>query len=76
VLVKSTLLFAVSGLLLLGALAALGITGNGKDPRATGLMPEVVVVADYPRLVIDEIVVSAPRPDRLANGAARLSGIN
>jgi hypothetical protein len=76
VLVKSTILFAVSGLLLLGALAALGITGNGKDPRAAGLMPEVVVVADCPRLVMDEIVVSAPRSYRLAYGAARLSGIN
>ncbi len=76
VLVKSTLLFAVSGLLLLGALAALGITGNGKDPRAAGLMPEVVVVADSPCLVMNEIVVSAPNPSRLAVAAVRVSGIN
>jgi hypothetical protein len=67
---------AVSGLLLLGLLAALGITGNGKDPRAAGLMPEVVVVADSPRLVMDEIVVSAPNPSRLAVAAVRVSGIN
>ena len=73
---KSTFLFAVSGLLLLGALAALGITGNGKDPRAAGLMPEVVVVADCPRLVMDEIVVSAPSPNRIADAARRVSGIN
>ena len=76
VLVKSAILFAVSGLLVLGALAALGITGNGRNPRATGLMPEVVSVADHPRLVMDEIVVSAPNPSRLAVAAARVSGIN
>jgi len=74
--VKSALLFAVSGLLVLGALAALGITGNGRNPRATGLMPEVVSVADHPRLVMDEIVVSAPSPNRIADAARRVSGIN
>jgi hypothetical protein len=73
---KSTILFAVSGLLLLGALAALGITGNGRAPRAAGLMPEVVSVADRPRLVMDEVVVRAPNPNRLADAAARVSGIN
>jgi hypothetical protein len=67
---------AVAGLLLLGVLAALGIAGNGRNPRATGLMPEVVSVADCPRLVMDEIVVSAPSPNRLADAAARVSGIN
>jgi hypothetical protein len=39
-------------------------------------MPEVVSVADHPRLVMDEIVVSAPSPNRLADAAARVSGIN
>jgi len=73
---KSTILFAVSGLLLLGALAALGITGNGVNHRADGLMPEVVSVADRPRLVMDEIVVRAPNPNRLADAAARVSGIS
>ena len=73
---KSAILFAVSGLVLLGVLAALGITGNGRDLRAAGLMPEVVSVADRPRLVMDEIVVSAPNPSRLADAAARVSGIN
>jgi hypothetical protein len=76
VLVKSAILSAVSGLVLLGVLAALGITGNGRDPRAIGLMPEVVSVADRPRLVMDEVVVSAPNPNRLADAAARVSGIN
>ena len=38
---KPTLLFAVSGLLLLGALAALGINGSAGSPRATGLMPDL-----------------------------------
>ncbi len=76
VLVKSAILLAVSGLLLLGALAAPGITGNGRDPRAAGLMPEVVSVADRPRLVMDEVVVRAPHSDRLAEAVARLSEIN
>ena len=112
---KPTLLFAVSGLLLLGALAALGINGNARSPRATGLMPdlktetgiyhkdtkaqsgilpespvytwrpsgsipilwpEVVSTADRPRLVMDEIVVRASHPTRLADAAAPVSVIN
>jgi hypothetical protein len=76
VLVKSAILLAVSGLLLLGALAAMGITGNGRNPRAAGLMPEVVSAADCPRLVMEEIVVSAPNPNRLVVAAARVSGVN
>ena len=75
-LVKSAILLAVSGLLLLGALAAPGITGNGWDPRAAGLMPEVVSTADRPRLTMDEIVVRAPRPDRPAAASAHPSEIN
>ena len=66
----------LTALLLLGALAAPGITGNGRDPRAASLMPEVVSVADRPRLVMDEIVVRAPRPDRLADASAHPSEIN
>jgi hypothetical protein len=73
---KSTILFAVSGLALLAALAALSITGNGRVPRTAGLMPEVVAVAARPRLVMHEIVVSAPNPNRLADAGARVSGIN
>ena len=73
---KRALLFAVSALVLLGAVAALGTTTNGRGLRAAGLMPEVVSVADRPRLVMDEIVVRAPRPDRLADASAHLSGIN
>ncbi|MCX6842392.1 MAG: hypothetical protein NTX53_08955 [candidate division WOR-3 bacterium] len=73
---KPTLLFAVSGLLLLGALAALGINGSAGSPRATGMMPTVVAVADRPRLVMHEIVVRAPHPNRLADAAVRVSAIN
>jgi len=73
---KSTLLFAVSALALLGAVVTVGITGNSRNPRAAGLMPEVVSNSDLPRLVMDEIIVRAPRPDHLADATVRLSGIN
>jgi hypothetical protein len=76
VLVKSAILLAVSGLLLLGVIVALGLTGNGGDHRAAGLMPEVVSTADRPRLTMNEIVVRAPHSDRLAEAVARLSEIN
>lgn len=75
-LVKSTLPFAVSALVLLGVVVALGITASGGDHRAAGLMPEVVSAADRPRLVMDEVVIRAPHPGRLAEAGARLSVIN
>jgi len=74
--VKTTLLFAVSALALLGTVVALDTAGNGGGRRADGLMPEVVSTADCPRLTLDEIVVRASHLDRLADGAVRLSGIN
>lgn len=73
---KRVLLLAVSALVLLGAVAALGTTTNGRGLRAAGLMPEVVSVADRPRLTMDEIVVRAPRPDQLAATSAHPSEIN
>jgi hypothetical protein len=73
---KRVLLLAVSALVLLGAVAALVTTTNGRGLRAAGLMPEVVSPADRPRLTMDEIVVRAPLPDRLADASAHLSGIN
>jgi hypothetical protein len=76
VIMKPTLLFAVSGLLLLGAVVALGITRSGDIHRTAGLMPEVVSTADIPRLVMHEIVVRAPHPGHLADAVARLSAIN
>jgi len=76
ILFKSALLFAVSAWALLGAVVTIGVTGNSRDPRAAGLMPEVVSNSALPRLVMDEIIVRAPRPDRLAGATVRLSGIN
>ncbi len=73
---KRTLLFAVFALVLLGTVAALGTTANGRGSRAAGLMPEVVSTADRPRLVMNEIVVRAPRPDRLADASAHPTEIN
>jgi len=70
------LLFAVSALVLLGAVTALGTIRNGRDLRAAGMMPEVVCIADRSNCVTGEIVVRAPRPDRFANAAPRLSAIN
>ena len=75
-LVTSFVLFAVSALLLLGAVIALGITRSGDTHRAVGLMPEVVSTADLPRLVLHEIVVRAPHPTSLASAVVRVSGIN
>jgi DNA-binding HxlR family transcriptional regulator len=75
-LVSSIVLFAVSALLMLGAVIALGVTRSGGIQRAAGLMPEIVVTADLPRLVLDEIVIRAPHPGHLAGAVARLSGIN
>jgi hypothetical protein len=75
-LVTSLVLFAVSALLMLGAVIALGVTRGGDIHRAVGLMPEIVVTADLPRLVLDEIVVRAPHPGHLPGAVAHLSGIN
>ena len=40
------------------------------------LWPEVVSTADRPRLMMEEIVIRAPRPAHLIGAVARLSGIN
>jgi hypothetical protein len=71
---KRTLLSAVSALVLLGAVAALGTTTNGGGLRAAGLMPEVVCTASRPRLIMNEVIVRASRPNLAA--VVRLSGIN
>ena len=70
------LLFAVSALLLLGAVTTLGVIKNTRGLRSVGLMPEVVCAADRPNCVTGEIVVRAPRTNRFADVAARVSGIN
>jgi hypothetical protein len=73
---KPARLFAVLALVLLGVATTLSIVRNSRDLRAVGLMPEVVCTADRPRLVMDEVVVRAPNPNRIAVAAARVSGIN
>jgi len=73
---KSAILYAAAGLLLIGAVAALSIAASGKNLRAAGLMPEVVVTAEYPRLVVDEVVVRASHPARLADVATRTPVVN
>ena len=40
------------------------------------LWPEVVSTADRPRLMMEEIVIRAPRPGHLVDAVVRLSGIN
>ena len=70
------LLFAVSALVVLGAVTTLGLIRNSRGLSAAGLMPEVVCTADRPDCVTGEIVVRAPRPDRFAGALVRLSGIN
>ena len=68
------LLFAVSALVLLGAVTTLGLIKNSRGPGTTGLIPEVVCTADRPNYVTGEIVVRAS--NRLAGALVRLSGIN
>ncbi len=70
------LLLAASVLILLGVMATLDLTRNDKGRRAVGLLPEVVSIADRPRLMMEEIVISAPRPSHLIGAVAHLSGIN
>jgi hypothetical protein len=66
----------VAVLVLLGTAAVLGAAKARRDRRSVGLMPEIVCTADRSRMAIEEIVVSAPRPDRSVGAVARLSGIN
>jgi hypothetical protein len=68
------LLSAVLALVLLGAVATLGLIVNGRGLRAAGMMPEVVSIADRSDCVTGEIVVRAP--NRLAVAATQVSGIN
>jgi hypothetical protein len=74
---NKTLLVATPALmLLLGMAAVLGLTIKTAARRAVGLMPEIICTADRSLMIVDEIVVRAPRPSRLVGAVARLSGIN
>jgi hypothetical protein len=61
---------------LLGTAAVLGVTLKTAARRAVGLMPEIVCTADRSLMIVDEIVVRAPRPGHLVDAVVRLSGIN
>jgi hypothetical protein len=56
--------------------AVVGVTLKTAARRAVGLMPEIVCTADRSLMIVSEIVVRAPRPDRIVGAVARLSGIN
>jgi hypothetical protein len=74
---NKTLLVATPALvLLLGMAAVLGVALKTAARRAVGLMPEIVCTADRSLMIVNEIVVRAPRPDRMVGVVARLSGIN
>ena len=62
--------------LLLGMTAVIGVTLKTAARRTVGLMPEIVCTADRSLMIVDEIVVRAPRPGRTIGAVARLSGIN
>ena len=70
------LLLAVSAFVLLSAIATFGLVRNSRGLRAAGLMPEVVCTADRSNRITGEIIVRAPRPDRLAGAVAHVAGIN
>ena len=66
----------LSVLVLLGAVAVLSNIRTGRGQRMVGLMPEVVSIADRPRLVMNEVLVRASRLGRDMDAVTRLSGIN
>ena len=73
---KALLVATPALVLLLGMVAVLGLTIKAAARRAVGLMPEIVCTADRSLTIVNEIVVRAPRPDRIVGAVARLSGIN
>jgi len=72
---NKALLVAIPALVL-GLGTALGFALKSTARRAVGLMPEIICTADRSLMIVNEIVVRAPRPDRMAGAVARLSGIN
>lgn len=60
------LLTAAAGLL---ALSGLHKTPNPPGPSPDGTMPEVVVTAEGPRMVTDEVVIQADRSAIMAENA-------
>lgn len=73
---KALLVATPALVLLLGMVAVLGLTIKTAARRAVGLMPEIICTADRSLMIVDEIVVRAPRPARPIDAVAHLSGIN
>jgi uncharacterized protein HemX len=76
---KQTRKLAGLGLLTLLALlwiaAVLGTARAARGHQQAGLMTEIVCTARRANIVVKEIVIRAPRPDRLVGTVAQLSGI-
>ena len=73
---KALLVATPALVLLLGMAAVLGLTIKTAARRAVGLMPEIICTADRSLMIVDEILVRAPRPANLVDPVARLPGIN
>lgn len=73
---KPAILSALTGLVLLGVLAALSIIGNGKNPRAAGMMPEVVVTAPSRNMIVDTVVVRPTSKNQVAGTMPDRSELN
>jgi hypothetical protein len=73
---RALLVAAPALVLLLGMAAVLGVTLKTAARRAVGLIPEIVCTADRSLMIVNEIVVRAPRPAHLIGVVAHLSGIN
>jgi|GEM_PF-1944194 len=65
----------LSALAVLGTFAVLDAAKSEGSHRSAGVMPEVVSVAERPRLQTNEVIVRATRPVN-AGAVAQLSGIN
>jgi len=65
----------LSALAVLGTFAVLDAAKYAGSHRLAGVMPEVVLVAERPRLQTNVVIVRATRPVS-AGAVAQLSGIN
>jgi hypothetical protein len=71
--VSRVVMVILVGFAVLAASVGLANSVAGRSARASGLMPEVVVTAEMPRLVMDEIVV---RPAPVSATAGSPSNLN
>jgi len=71
--VSKVLVAVLVGFAVLAASVGLANSVAGRSARASGLMPEVVVRGELPRLVMDEIVV---RPAPVSTAVGSPSNLN